>query len=711
MSFVTWNNQCLNSKYISFKLILSENNISRPWTPEKLKISINSILFALASSDSMNVIISLDQLSNFISLHQKCFFIIPNACVDFLIIKEILQNINLTHWWNIVHESRLCDPIILDMLILLAINDDKCIERTMNEIIHSYNTNIVSNIHESVRCTLSVYLKMYNQAIQLMNQYYTQFLKDVLLKYGPLTENIQVKATISLLEIEISGMHIQSTKVDKLNRRYESILTTSMDILANNPQYDKLFRLPVDFKKPSLIMEQLDSILYNIINEIKHNHLIDINIPKSKDGKHLSHSRKVWNQYEKYHPFIAHWLNLEQTSYYLTFLQNFTSTIVHPQYTTFVRNGRTSCKSPPIQQTPRSSDFREIFVASPGNVIVIIDYKYIELCTLAAVCETRYGKSVLADVIRNNLDPHCFTAAMFEKVTFSEFMDWKSSSDFNLRKKYIDSRQRAKAINFGIPSGLSSSGLREYARTAYQVDLSIEEAKNFRTMVVDEIYPELGIYLKNNEIEIIAKSLGCTELKCRRKFKSIFTCNKNIETSIRNIVNGKTIRKNGHSYSKYFTDRIWNAIEELAIDPDMFTQIQLCNRKGSVELFKKLLGKDVCTLTGRIRGKVGFTQSCNTPFSGLAADGAKLAMWNLLYHQFKLIGFIHDEILIEIPRDSNLDEKTKLIESIVCESMQQLTGSIPISCEYSLSEVWSKDAKAIYDENGKIQVWKSSLID
>lgn len=35
-------------------------------------------------------------------------------------------------------------------------------------------------------------------------------------------------------------------------------------------------------------------------------------------------------------------------------------------------------------------------------------------------------------------------------------------------------------------------------------------------------------------------------------------------------------------------------------------------------------------LTVRIRGKVGFTQSCNTAFSGLAADGAKLALWNLM---------------------------------------------------------------------------------
>lgn len=35
-------------------------------------------------------------------------------------------------------------------------------------------------------------------------------------------------------------------------------------------------------------------------------------------------------------------------------------------------------------------------------------------------------------------------------------------------------------------------------------------------------------------------------------------------------------------------------------------------------------------LTASIRGKVGHTQACNTPFSGLAADGGKLALWNLM---------------------------------------------------------------------------------
>jgi DNA polymerase I-like protein with 3'-5' exonuclease and polymerase domains len=136
------------------------------------------------------------------------------------------------------------------------------------------------------------------------------------------------------------------------------------------------------------------------------------------------------------------------------------------------RNGRTSAHNPPIQQTPRKGGFREIFKASPGHVLVALDYDFIELCTLAAVCKARYGFSVLADVIIQGIDPHCFTAAMIEGVPLTEFMTYKDNPE--LKKKFSSLRQQAKAINFGIPSGLTANGLSVYAQQAYGVSLGPE---------------------------------------------------------------------------------------------------------------------------------------------------------------------------------------------------------------------------------------------
>lgn len=117
--------------------------------------------------------------------------------------------------------------------------------------------------------------------------------------------------------------------------------------------------------------------------------------------------------------------------------------------------------------------FREVFGASPGHVLVTVDYDFIELCTLAAVCLANYGFSVLADVIKKGIDPHGFTAAMIEGVSFETFMSWKNSEDPELKQKFSTLRQKAKAVNFGIPSGLSAAGLSIYAKSAYGAELSV----------------------------------------------------------------------------------------------------------------------------------------------------------------------------------------------------------------------------------------------
>jgi hypothetical protein len=38
--------------------------------------------------------------------------------------------------------------------------------------------------------------------------------------------------------------------------------------------------------------------------------------------------------------------------------------------------------------------------------------------------------------------------------------------------------------------------------------------------------------------------------------------------------------------------------------------------------------------------------------------------------------------------------------------MQQLTGTVPIECEYTVASCWSKRAELLHDDMGKIQVWK-----
>ena len=98
-------------------------------------------------------------------------------------------------------------------------------------------------------------------------------------------------------------------------------------------------------------------------------------------------------------------------------------------------------------------------------------------------------------------------------------------------------------------------------------------------------------------------------------------------------------------------------------------------------------------------------KGCNTPFSGLAADGAKLAMFNLMHIGFRVVAFIHDEVVVEIPENSNLNEEARVMDRVMVESMESVCHNVPIKCEYAASRVWSKLAAPVFGEDGALREW------
>ncbi|ELR14116.1 uncharacterized protein ACA1_322130 [Acanthamoeba castellanii str. Neff] len=379
-------------------------------------------------------------------------------------------------------------------------------------------------------------------------------------------------------------------------------------------------------------------------------------MPKTAIRNTFSTATKTWLQYAEYHPFIRSWVEMDRASRHLAFLDHL--------------------------RTPRKGGFREMFRASEGRLILSVDYDFIELCTLASVCEARYGYSNLAEVIRKGVDPHSFTASMFEGVELAQFMSWKDSADGELRTKFTTLRQRAK----------------EYAKTAYNVELSYPEAVFFKKRLTKEVYPELHKYLREREFAVVAHNLQCTWEECIPALA--LKAPRVMSNAVKNLIRGRTLKLT----ERHKSDVEWqNKISKM---------IEASNNVGSDKLFSRIFGSSVTTLTGRVRGFVTFTQACNTPFSGLAADGAKLAMWNLYMVGYRIIGFIHDEshahqILVEIDEDSDWTAEAQMVERIVCEAMQELNGTIPISCSFALSRFWSKSAEAVYDDKGRLTVWKA----
>jgi DNA polymerase I-like protein with 3'-5' exonuclease and polymerase domains len=677
--------------------------------------SIPRVALISVSDGREHRLIRPEDLQAFIDLHSQADFVAHNASFDFAVVRKALKD--PLPWVEAAHSGRLHDTMILDALIRLARDDSYPNPRDLGTLSKLY-LGVVIDKDDPFRLRYSELLdrswdsvdvgffryaikdaiatrKLWDAlrriAADLIKPFEGDLLSGAVDQFGILTESLQVRGAIALSEIERNGVALDRSLVESTRKKLSEEIESLIEQIRSLPETEGLFKYSrsgglvlTASMKPATNQGRLLEILEAISEEL----LLE-DVPQSEKTKKITSSIKYWGQYSERSVFLSLWVQLEEVAKLFQFFAGLKSERIHPRYTTLVRTGRTSASGPNIQQLPRTGGFREMIVPSRGSLFLGIDYSAIELRTLAAVLERRYGRSRLADVLREGVDPHAFTASMFRGVSLDEF------SRLVDRKKL---RQQAKALNFGIPGGLGAKSLVSYAATTYGVDLSLEEATLFRDRLIGEIYPELGEYLKEDSIGTLSSNLRTSAFRVRSCFDSDGTLG-----AVRRIVSGKG-RSSGEAYGEAFVSRIWDSLRTLNQNPKLRDLI--AQRQGGDLLFRELFFSPVVTITGRLRGRVGFSQSRNTPFQGIAADGAKIALWNLFRSGFRVVAFIHDEFLIELPVDSDHTEEASRIDRILCESMERLSGSVPISCEYALSERWYKEAEAVFDDRKKLRLWK-----
>jgi DNA polymerase-1 len=134
-------------------------------------------------------------------------------------------------------------------------------------------------------------------------------------------------------------------------------------------------------------------------------------------------------------------------------------------------SGRMACRSPNLQNLPRAGRYRACFVAPPGRLLVKADYSQIELRIAAKVTNER----AMLEAYGKGEDLHTRTARLLlgkEDVTRED-------------------RQVAKSANFGLLYGMGAKRYREYAATNYGLQLSEEQAADYRRLFF-EAYPGLA---------------------------------------------------------------------------------------------------------------------------------------------------------------------------------------------------------------------------
>jgi DNA polymerase I-like protein with 3'-5' exonuclease and polymerase domains len=219
----------------------------------------------------------------------------------------------------------------------------------------------------------------------------------------------------------------------------------------------------------TLIKVQTESILYNWLGDTNLNSQPQLIEALEKKGINPANTKEVTLlKFAKDQPQIKALLVYKKTSYLLNLAEsllthNPSTGRIHAHYNQIgASTGRFSCVDPNMQAIPRYRQVRSWFVAPPGFRLVIGDYSQIELRVAAEI--TRDERMI--EAYRNGEDLHRLTASLISEKP----IDSVTKQD----------RQAAKAVNFGLIYAMGAQGLCEYAKEAFGVTLSEEQAIYFR---------------------------------------------------------------------------------------------------------------------------------------------------------------------------------------------------------------------------------------
>jgi hypothetical protein len=84
----------------------------------------------------------------------------------------------------------------------------------------------------------------------------------------------------------------------------------------------------------------------------------------------------------------------------------------------------------------------------------------------------------------------------------------------------------------------------------------------------------------------------------------------------------------------------------------------------------------------------------------LAADGGKIALWELYKAGYEVANWIHDEALVELPNDEFLQAHCRDVDRIMIESMRQVVLHVAIRVGGALMDRWIKGAEPVFDAAG-----------
>ena len=313
--------------------------------------------------------------------------------------------------------------------------------------------------------------------------------------------------------------------------------------------------------------------------------------------------------------------------------------------------GRLNSSSPNLHNIKKGPS-RELLQAEDGNMLVIADFKQIELVIAAVIA----SDPVMLQEIQDGIDLHTQQVATLTKKRPEEITS--------------EERQKGKAINFGLVFLMSSQGLVRYAKSQFGVSMTLEEAELARKLYFEK-YKGINAWHKQ-QIKLSKQLLEARTLSDRRRlFKTYRLAVDALENreDLRNTLEGLGL-----------------AVREVG-DKFVFTLPE--SRTAEVTEVLSGVGAKFEMAPETPKG----TEVVNTPVQGTGADIIKLAMVYatrrfLQYGSGKLILSNQDELIVEAPED-NIEAAAQILKDAMEDAGEHFLKVIRPPVTVKIGRSWA----------------------
>lgn len=328
------------------------------------------------------------------------------------------------------------------------------------------------------------------------------------------SESLQVYADTALRLYTSNPFHVDKEQVDRVRARLEAIVG----------KHDLTLKLngivrPNNTVNTAVLKQRVQEAWQRIGQ-----------IPHQTDGGEVSCAAEVLDLLAGQDPILDQYAERQSFVKVLTaFLPNLDGGRIWSNYDILKETGRVSSygssdrssKKPlfpaeNVQQIPRADGVREAHLPPPGFLLVSNDYSALELCSIAQVTYTLFGYSIHRERINAGYDLHSFLGCALARILAPECVDHQHEIEAaykalikNRKLKIPDDdaspeaealrvlkkavgrwRDTAKPVGLGFPGGLGADTMVTFARVTYGVDMTAEQAKQFKDLWLS-IYPEM----------------------------------------------------------------------------------------------------------------------------------------------------------------------------------------------------------------------------